>query len=63
MGTGRRAFLYLMRNKKKTMILLAVLTVIFALVLLCTAIGSAAGSSVQKLRGQMGGYLDRKSVV
>lgn len=56
MGTGRRAFLYLMRNKKKTMILLAVLTVIFALVLLCTAIGSAAGLSVQKLRGQMGGY-------
>lgn len=56
MSIRRRAFLYLMRNQKKTCILLIILTVISALILLCISIGSAADASLQKLREQMGGY-------
>lgn len=56
MGVRHRAFLYLTRNKKKAVILLAILTFITTLVLLCTAVGNAADASVRKLREQMGGY-------
>ena len=56
MGTWRRASLYLMRNKKKTILLLAILTVISTLALLCVSVGNAADASLQELREQMGGY-------
>lgn len=56
MSIWRRASLYLTRNKKKTIVLLAILTVITTLVLTCVSVGNAAGSSIQELREQMGGY-------
>lgn len=56
MSVWRRASLYMMRKKGKFLILLAILTVIATLVLLCISVGNAANSSVQKLRETMGGY-------
>lgn len=56
MSVWRRVSLYLTRNKKKTIILLAILTVITTLVLTCISVGNAAASSIQELREQMGGY-------
>lgn len=56
MGAWKRASLYLMRNKKKTMTLLAVLSAVSALVLLCVSVGNAADASLRELREQMGGY-------
>ncbi len=56
MSIWRRASLYLTRNKKKSVILLAILTFITTLVLLCISVGNAAGASLQELRRRMGGY-------
>lgn len=56
MSVWRRASLYLARNKKKSILLLAILTVITTLVLTCVSVGNAAGASIQRLREQMGGY-------
>ena len=56
MKIWRRAFLYLTRNRKKTVIFVSILTFLTALVFLCVSVGNAAKESVQKLREQMGGY-------
>lgn len=56
MSIWKRASLYLTRRKGKSLILLAILTVIAALVLLCLAVGNAANTSVDNLRKTMGGY-------
>ncbi|MGI6069473.1 MAG: ABC transporter permease [Blautia sp.] len=51
-----RAKLYLLRKKNKSIILLAILTVIASLVLTCIAIDNAAETAAQKLRETIGGY-------
>lgn len=56
MRIWKRAFLYLARNKKRTGILLAILTFIAALALLCVSVSNAADISIRTLREQMGGY-------
>lgn len=56
MSIWKRASLYLTRRKGKSLILLAILTVIATLVLLCLAVGNAANTSVDNLRKTMGGY-------
>ena len=60
MGICRRAWLYLIRNKGKTGILLALLVVISTLVLLCVSIGNAANASLASLRERLGGYFSVK---
>lgn len=56
MKVWKRASLYLMRKKGKSVILLAILTVIATLALLCMSIGNAADSAMKILRETMGGY-------
>lgn len=56
MKTWKRALLFLLRKKSKSIILLVVLTVIATLVLTCLSIGSASSLAAQNLRETMGGY-------
>lgn len=56
MGIGKRALLFLLRKKSKSVILLVILTVIATLVLICISIGSASDIAAQNLRETMGGY-------
>lgn len=56
MSVWKRAKLYLMRKKGKTLILLTIMTVITTLVLTCLSVGNAANENLQKLRESMGGY-------
>lgn len=56
MGVWKRASLYLTRKRGKSLILLAILTVIATLVLLCISVGNAADASMEQLRETMGGY-------
>lgn len=56
MNIWQRASLYLTRNKKKTVILLAILTVITTLVLICISVGNGAATAMDNLRKTMGGY-------
>lgn len=56
MNVLERALLYLLRNKGKSGILLALLAVISALTLFCISIGNAADASLAELRERLGGY-------
>lgn len=56
MNVWKRASLYLTRNRKKTIILLAILTVIITLVMICISVGNGAAAAMQNLRETMGGY-------
>lgn len=56
MGAAERAKLYLLRKKSRAVILLAILTVIAALVLIGISIGNAANQAIGTLRETMGGY-------
>lgn len=56
MKRWRRVALYLIRNKRKTILLLVILTVLSALILLCVSVGNAADASLRELRRRMGGY-------
>lgn len=56
MKVWKRASLYLTRNRKKTIILLAILTVIITLVMVCISVGNGAAAAMQNLREAMGGY-------
>lgn len=52
----KRARLYLFRKKNKSIILLAILTVIASLVLVCISIGNATDTASRNLRETIGGY-------
>lgn len=56
MNIRKRAFLYLARNRKKAILLLAILTFITVLALLCVSVGNAANAAFRELREKMGGY-------
>lgn len=56
MSTVKRATLYLIRKKNKSIVLLATLTIISTLLLLCISVGNATSSSIQELYKSMGGY-------
>lgn len=56
MNPIKRGFLYLRRKKGRTIILLAVLSVLSILVFLCISVGNSANHALQVLRETMGGY-------
>lgn len=56
MSNWERAMLYLIRKKNKSIILLAILTVIATLVLTCISIGNATETASRNLRESIGGY-------
>ncbi len=61
MSLYKRAFLFLIRKKSKTVILLLILTIISTLVLTCLAIGRAADIAAANLRESLGGYFKVES--
>ncbi len=56
MNLWKRAVLFLTRRRRKTAILLAVLTVSASLALICQSAGNACESALRSLRETMGGY-------
>lgn len=56
MGVWKRANLFLMRNKNKTLILLLMLTVMASFVLAGLSVGNAMNHAKKKLRETMVGY-------
>ena len=56
MSTFKRAYLFLIRKKGKTVVLLLILTIIATLALTCLSIGQASGIAADRLRESMGGY-------
>ena len=56
MSLYKRAFLFLIRKKSKTIVLLLILTIISTLVLTCLSIGRAANIAAADLRESLGGY-------
>ena len=56
MSVYRRAFLYIVRKKGKTVLLLLTLTILMVLLLMGTAIHRTAGKASAKLREELGGY-------
>ncbi len=56
MSVYHRAFLYIVRKKGKTVLLLLTLTILMVLLLMGTAIHRTAGKASAKLREELGGY-------
>lgn len=56
MPTTKRAWLYVIRNPKRTVLLLILLAALMTISLLSLALYSASGDSVKELRSSIGGY-------
>ena len=56
MSTYKRAWLYVIRNKKRTVLLFLLLTVLMTISLLGLALYAASGDAVKALRSSIGGY-------
>ena len=56
MPTHKRAWLYVIRNKKRTTLLFLLLTVLMTISLLGLALYAASGDAVKALRSSIGGY-------
>ena len=56
MSVFKRAYLFLIRKRGKTIVLLLILTIIATLALTCLSIGRASDIAVDQLRASMGGY-------
>ena len=57
MPTHKRAWLYVIRNKKRTTLLFILLVVLMSLSLLGLALYAACGDAVKELRRSIGGYI------
>lgn len=56
MSTTKRAWLYVTRNKKRTVLLFLLLVVLMTISLLGLALYAASGDAVKELRSSIGGY-------
>ena len=56
MPLQKRAWLYVVRNKKRTVLLLILLIALMTISLLGLALYSASGDAVRELRSSIGGY-------
>lgn len=56
MNTGKRAVLYLVRKKSKSITLLIVLTILSTLILIGVSIGNATDTAIENLYSSLGGY-------
>ena len=56
MPTTKRAWLYVIRNPKRTVLLLILLAALMTISLLGLALYSASGDAVKELRSSIGGY-------
>lgn len=56
MTTSKRAWLYVQRNKKRTILLFLLFSVLITISLLGCAIYTASGEAVKELRSSIGGY-------
>ena len=57
MPTSKRAWLYVVRNKKRTTLLFLLLVVLMAISQLGLALHAASGEAVKNLRSSIGGYI------
>lgn len=56
MSTSKRAWLYVIRMKRRSILLLIILTVLMAISMLGLGLYTASKQAVQELRGSLGGY-------
>lgn len=57
MPTRKRAWLYVIRNQKRTALLLILFTVLLTITLLGQALNAACGDAIRALRSSIGGYI------
>ena len=63
MPTAKRAWLYVVRNKKRTALLFLLLVVLMAISQLGLALHAASGDAIKNLRSSIGGYITTQTAV
>ena len=63
MPTAKRAWLYVVRNKKRTALLFLLLVVLMAISQLGLALHAASGDAIKNLRSSIGGYITIQTAV